>query len=60
MTKEHTHLIHDHLLCPPAPLASLDNGLQEPQVLDIPALLNTADEMLDFSLRHLGTQVGII
>ena len=55
-----THLIHDHLLGPPAPLAPLHDGLQEPQVLDVPALLNAADEVLDLRLCHLAAQVGIV
>ena len=42
-----SHLIHDHLLCPSTSLASLDDGLQKLEVLDIPALLYTVYEVLD-------------
>ena len=56
----HPHLIHDHLLGPSASLASFNDGLQELEVLDVPALLYAVNEVLDLRLCHFTAQVGIV
>ena len=55
-----THLIHDHLLSPPASLSSMDDGLEELEVLDVPVFLDAVNEVLDLRLSHFATEVGVV